>query len=103
LTWRPDDTSFTVGEHLQHIAQTEHYYRLGLFHDTWDPGILRLTEDAHRPGTLRDYFSTVRDATSKDLGTRSDADLARSMVVPHAPGEFPLRWWLWFVLEHEIH
>ena len=79
LTWRPDDSSFTVGEHLQHIAQTEHYYRLGLFHGTWDPGILRLTEDAHRPESLRDYFSTVRDATSKDLGTRSDADLARSM------------------------
>lgn len=31
------------------------------------------------------------------------ASTSSTSCVPHAPGEYPLRWWLWFVLEHEIH
>jgi uncharacterized damage-inducible protein DinB len=103
LHWRPDDDSFTVGEHLQHIAQTEDYYGGGLFRDAWDVSLIRLTEDAHSGNRLRAYFADVRRRTMEALERLTDGDLAQLTDVPHAPDRFPLRWWLWFILEHEIH
>ncbi|MFC1662500.1 DinB family protein, partial [Gemmatimonadota bacterium] len=32
-----------------------------------------------------------------------DGDLAALRSTPNASAEYPLRWWLWSVLEHEIH
>lgn len=103
LSWRPDDASFTVGEQLQHIAQTEDYYLNGLFRGSWDPALLKLTARAHDAAGLREYFAEVRRGTSAELDRLTDGDLGEQIEVPHAPGDFPLRWWLWFNLEHEIH
>lgn len=103
LSWRPDDGSFTAGEHLEHIAQTEHYYQAGLFRGRWDPTLLKLTARAHDAAGLREYFAEVRRGMSAEVDRLTDVDLGKQIEVPHAPGEFPLRWWLWFTLEHEIH
>ena len=103
LGWRPDEHSFTYGQHLQHIAQTEDYYHAGLFESRWDAEIMRGSERASDPALLRAYFEQVRTKMRDAFALLSDQELARPMKVPHAPGEFPLRWWLWFILEHEIH
>jgi uncharacterized damage-inducible protein DinB len=64
---------------------------------------MQLSAEPHDPEKLRQFFQELRAATKKELAQRSDADLATPIAVPHAPGVFPLRWWLWFILEHEIH
>ena len=67
LSWRPDTTSFTVGENLQHIAQTEDYYLNGLFRGSWDFTLLKLTASAHDAPELREYFAEVRRERQRSL------------------------------------
>jgi uncharacterized damage-inducible protein DinB len=39
----------------------------------------------------------------EDFDRLTDGMLDEIMRVPSAAAELPLRWWLWFVLEREIH
>jgi uncharacterized damage-inducible protein DinB len=52
---------------------------------------------------LRSDFTTTRAETLADFDMLTDANLDEVKQVPNIPLELPLRWWLWFVLEHEIH
>jgi uncharacterized damage-inducible protein DinB len=78
LDWRPTPDAFTLGQQLVHVAQTEDYYTRGLFAGEWRPELLRL-----------------------DAMPASELDAGRD--APHAPPGLTMRWWLWFLLEHEIH
>jgi uncharacterized damage-inducible protein DinB len=110
LAWRPTPDSFTLGQHLLHIAQTEDFYARGLFGGAWDRTLLRFdgAPSPNERAPLRDYFEAVRARTRAHLdalgdGPAADEALGRPHEAPHAPLPCTLRWWLWFVLEHEIH
>jgi uncharacterized damage-inducible protein DinB len=107
LTWRPTPESYSVGQQLLHIAQTEDYYARGLLAHDWDTQRLRLDgaamETAGSRAALRAYFQDVRAHTNRllDRLPESALDIVQSDV-PMAVVPCPLRWWLWFLLEHEL-
>jgi uncharacterized damage-inducible protein DinB len=103
LNWRPQPELFTCGQHLIHILQTERYYSRGLFHADWDATRLHFPASCPAGDALRREFETTRASTLQDFDRLTDGMLDEIMPVPNAPVELPLRWWLWFVLEHEIH
>ncbi len=103
LNWRPEPDAFSCGQQLLHIAQTEAYCFRGLFGGEWDKGVLKFPGAIPSVGELRRYFAEVRGTTSQRLESLTDADLATLHSGPNASAHYPLRWWLWFVLEHEIH
>lgn len=111
LAWRPTapghDDAFTLGQHLLHVAQTEDYYTRGLFEGAWRRDLLSLGRDATawaaERGALRAYLDAVRARTRRHLDALPDSALdAVRHDVPDAPVPCTLRWWLWFVLEHEL-
>ena len=108
LAWRPTLESFTLGQQLLHVAQTEDFYARGLFGGAWDQRLLRLDGASPSRAELRAYLTEVRERTRAHLDAlgddaRADEALGRVCDVPHAMVPCTLRWWLWFLLEHEIH
>ena len=104
LGWRPAPEAFTCGQQLLHIALTEDYYFRGVFEgDWWDKARLKLPKDGPGRDELRRYFAEVRERTKAHFAALSAADLDRATPFPNAPADLPLRWWLWFILEHEVH
>ena len=103
MLWRPQPELFTCAQHLIHILQTEKYYALGWFHDDWDATRLHFPSGPTTQEQLRLDFQATRAQTLTDFDALTDDSLGEIKRVPNAPVELPLRWWLWFVLEHEIH
>lgn len=103
LAWRPTPDSFTLGQQLVHIAQTEDYYTAGLFEGEWLSTRLRLDTAPRERAAIRAYFDEVRGRLSARLDAMSPSELDVGHDAPHAPPGVTLRWWLWFLLEHEIH
>jgi uncharacterized damage-inducible protein DinB len=109
LAWSPTPESYSVGQQLLHVAQAEDYYVRGLFERDWDPARTRLdaATEPHRATrhALRAYFDEVRARTRTHLDTLA-APAALDAVQHDVPGAvmpLTLRWWLWFLLEHELH
>jgi uncharacterized damage-inducible protein DinB len=103
LNWRPEPDAFSCGQQLLHIAQTEAYCIGGLFGGEWDTGMLKFPEAMPSIEELRRYFTEVRGTASERLESLTEVDLATPHSGPNDSASYPLRWWLWFVLEHEIH
>lgn len=103
MSWRPLAGLFTCEQHLIHILQTEQYYSRGWFHEDWDATRLHFPTQLPSKDALRIDFESTRTQTLANFDALTDGDLDRIMRVPDAPVDLPLRWWLWFVLEHEIH
>lgn len=103
LHWRPDAGAYSCGQQLLHIAQTEDYYERGFSRGEWDQRLLGFPRELPLKEELRAFFAVVRERMNGYLRALAPADLDRPLPVPHAPPGLPLRWWLWFVLEHEIH
>lgn len=103
LDWRPEPDAFSCGQQLLHIAQTEAYCFRGLFGGEWDTSVLKFPEAMPSVAALRRYFIEVREITSQRLESLTETELAAFHAGPKASANYPLRWWLWFVLEHEIH
>ena len=103
MAWRPQPELFSCGQHFVHILQTEKHYARGLFHHDWDNARLHFPASLPVISQLRSDFTTTRAETLADFDMLTDANLDEVKQVPNIPMELPLRWWLWFVLEHEIH
>ncbi|HEX5579979.1 MAG TPA: DinB family protein [Gemmatimonadaceae bacterium] len=111
LAWRPTPESFSLGQQLLHVAQCEDYYMRGLLERDWDPHLLVIgrgdgeaTARVASRAALRAYFAHVRSRTNRLLDGVTEAELGDVRTdVPGAVVACPLRWWLWFVLEHELH
>lgn len=103
LEWRPEPEAFSLGQQLVHIAQCEDYYTRGLFAGDWQPELLRFDTAPKGKEGIRAYFEDVRARYAASLDTLTEADLGAGRDAPNAPPGLTLRWWLWFVLEHEIH
>ena len=103
MLWRPQPELFTCGQHVIHILGTEQYYFHGLFHNEWNPTRLHFPTAFPSKVELWKEFEAIRARTLQAFDALTDANLSDIMHVPNAPIELPLRWWLWFILEHEIH
>lgn len=103
LDWRPTPESFSLGQQLVHIAQAEDYHMRGLFDGEWRKALLRLDAAPRGKAAIRAYFEEVRARSTKKLDALTEQDLDAGRDSPNAPPGITLRWWLWFLLEHEIH
>ena len=103
MEWRPQPELFSCGQHFVHILQTEKYYSRGLFHRDWDTTRLQFPASLCAIRDLHSDFEETRAQTLADFDALTDSNLDDIMQVPNVTVELPLRWWLWFVLEHEIH
>ena len=103
LDWRPEPDAFSCGQKLLHIAQTEAFCFRGLFGGEWDQKVVKFPEAIPSVAELRQFFTEVRDTTIRRFESLTDADLSTLHTGPNESADYPLRWWLWFVLEHEIH
>ena len=103
MHWRPQPELFTCGQHVIHILGTEQYYFHGLFKGEWDAARLHFPATFPSKPALKKEFAAIRARTLQAFDALTDVNLGDIMQVPNAPVELPLRWWLWFILEHEIH
>lgn len=103
LPWYPAISQFSFGQQFLHIAQTEQFYSHGLFDGDWDSK--RFDEPRARltRGMLREKLQEARRHTLEKLGRVDPGQFARVVQVPNIPVEWPLRSWLWYLIEHEIH
>lgn len=104
LSWRPRPDAFTCAQHFIHIIQTEEFYMPGLFEGDWQIERLRFPSMVPGKQELRARFEAARERTLRWFSTLTPERL--TAIVPPilgAPIEWPLRSWLWYVLEHEIH
>ncbi len=103
LAWYPAVAQFSFGQQFLHIAQTEDFYSHGFFAGDWDSKRFhkpnrRLTRDL-----LQSKLQEVRRYTLKHLERVEPRQLDALVQVPNIPVEWPLRSWLWYLIEHEIH
>jgi len=103
LRWRPDPTAHTCAQQLLHIAQNEDYFFRGIFGGDWNLELLRFPKEMPAKDELRRYLIEVRGRATDCLQALSPLDLDKPTPAPKGPTAFPLRWWLWLVLEHEVH
>jgi uncharacterized damage-inducible protein DinB len=103
LAWRPTPEAMTCGQQLLHIAQNEDFHERGLFAGEWDRELLRFPVPMPTKEALGAYFEEVRTRMGARLGALSPADLDAPCDHPNAPPGLPMRWWLTFLLEHEVH
>lgn len=103
LAWYPAVAQFSFGQQFFHIAQVEEFYSHGLFEGDWDAA--RLEESKARPSrdALRQKLEEARRYTLEKLGRIEAARLDAAVTVPRVPVAWPLRSWLWYLVEHEIH
>lgn len=103
LGWRPAEKAMSFGEQLLHIARVEQFYSNGFFGGVWrfemfsePPGELT------KPG-LKQRLEESRAYLFTQLGGLDPKRLDEIVTVPNVPVEWPLRGWLWYLLEHELH
>ncbi|MBI4466581.1 MAG: DinB family protein [Acidobacteria bacterium] len=103
LAWYPTISQFSFGQQFLHIAQVEEFYTHGLLEGDWDPA--RLDEPKVRVTRqgLRQKLQQARQFTLDKLGRLEAARLDAAVAVPNVPVAWPLRSWLWYLIEHEIH
>ncbi|HSM03588.1 MAG TPA: DinB family protein [Longimicrobiales bacterium] len=103
LAWRPDPDQYSLGQQLLHIAQAEDRWTQGLFEGDWSYDRVRFPEELpDAPGMLT-FFREVRRRLLDRIQGLSADDLGVRIDVPDAPARYSLRWYLWFLLEHELH
>jgi uncharacterized damage-inducible protein DinB len=103
LSWRPAEGLRSFAESFLHIAQTEEFYAHGLFESDWRFDRLKLPEGGLARATLLERLANARAFTLEKLGALDPTWLEYIVPVPNLPVHWPLRSWLWYILEHEIH
>ena len=103
LTWRPGPDYYFLCQQFIHIAQAEDFHAHGIFDDDWDIERVRLPKECWEPARIREFFEAVREFTRSHVQTMSARDMDRILTIPGTPGDWTVRSWLWFILEHELH
>ncbi len=103
LAWRPGPDQYSLGQQLLHIAQAEDRFLHGLFEDDWSYDRVRFPEVLPDGPALEAFFRRVRADLMDRLRELPPEELGRRIHVPEAPADHSLRWYLWFILEHELH
>lgn len=103
LSWRPAEGLFSFAEQFLHIAQVEDFYTRGLLGADWNFERLKKPGEPLSRFLLRQRLEQARAFTLEKLGTLDPGRLDANVSVPNIPMQFSLRWWLWYLVEHEIH
>lgn len=103
LGWKPGPEAMSCGQQLLHIAQAEDFHERGLFGGEWNRDLLRFPKPMPSKEALRARFAEVRERMGGRLAALTPADLDAPCEHPSAPSGLNLRWWLTFLLEHEVH
>jgi uncharacterized damage-inducible protein DinB len=103
LEWRPAPDQYSLGQQLLHVAQAEDRFVQGLFQGDWSYDRVRFPEVLPDAATLRAFFRRVRTDLLERIRDLSPEELGRKIHVPEMPADHSLRWYLWFILEHELH
>ena len=103
LAWRPQDGLWSFTEQFLHIAQTEDFYAHGLFENDWKLERFQPPAEPLTRPMLRQRLGEMRAFTLAKLTALAPAHLDDIVAVPNIPIQWPLRSWLWYVVEHEIH
>ncbi|HVZ41788.1 MAG TPA: DinB family protein [Candidatus Kapabacteria bacterium] len=88
---------------FMHIAQVEEFHITGLFQDRWDFGGVRPPADPPTRRRVQAELAATRSVTLDAIASLAEEDLTRSIAAPGIPASWPLRSWLWYLVEHEIH
>lgn len=103
LAWFPSRSQFSVAEQFAHIAQVEEFYAQGLLAGEWDPSRLEPPKVRFTKEQLRQKLEQTRQRTLARLGQLEPGRLEAIVSVPGVPVQWPLRSWLWYMVEHEVH
>lgn len=103
LSWRPHDGAWSFAQQFLHIAQTEEYYAHGVFESAWNEERFHLPAEPLTRPLLRRRLEETRAFLLARLDGLALARLAEIVRVPNIPIQWPLRSWLWYLVEHEIH
>lgn len=103
LPWYPAIAQFSFAQQFYHIAQVEEFYARGLFDGDWDLNRIGEPKERLTQPMLRRKLEETRQFTLSKLDRLEAGKLEASVSVPHVPVEWPLRSWLWYLVEHEIH
>jgi uncharacterized damage-inducible protein DinB len=100
LQWRSHERTRTLGQQLMHVAEVEHYYITGLLDGIWefDPPDPFITAES-----LEFRLVMEKERTLERLYELDRVAIARLVDVPNIPVQWPVRSWLWYIVEHEIH
>lgn len=103
LVWRPADKAMTFGEQLLHIAQVEDFYAHGLLGGVWRMELFEKPPQTLTKEFLKGRLVGERTYLLEQLGRLEPKQLDEIARVPNVPVDWPLRGWLWYLVEHEIH
>jgi uncharacterized damage-inducible protein DinB len=103
LEFRPRENLWSLGQVARHIANTEDGwfgYVAWRKYPEWPPDLT--AEDAPTVGSIQARLREAHARTEDFLAPLSEVDLEQVIRAPWGD-EFPLKWVVWHVLEHEIH
>ena len=103
LAWYPAIAQFSFGQQFFHIAQVEEFYSHGLFDADWNPARLEKPAGRLSREQLQQKLEAARRFTLEWLARLEAPQLDTAVTVPNVPVTWPLRSWLWYLVEHEIH
>jgi uncharacterized damage-inducible protein DinB len=103
LPWFPAQAQFSFAEQFLHIAQVEEFYARGLLEGDWNASRFDPPAERQTRETLRRKLEETHKRTFAQLDTLESGKLDAIVSVPKVPVEWPLRSWLWYLVEHEIH
>lgn len=103
LPWFPAIAQFSFAQQFLHIAQVEEFYARGLFEGDWDLNRIGEAKERLTLEKLRQKLEETRQFTLERLERLEPGRLDAPVSVPNIPVEWPLRSWLWYLVEHEIH
>jgi uncharacterized damage-inducible protein DinB len=103
LDWRPAAGLRSFAEQFLHIAQTEEFYTRGLFSDDWNMTSYARPATAITRELVLNKLAEVRTYSLARLAELEPSQLGSAKSVPGIPVPWPLRGWLWYLVEHEVH
>lgn len=108
LDWRPGDNLRSFAEQLLHIAQVEDFYLHGLVDGDWDFARLAKPTPSDTRQSLDKRLRESQEMAQQKLSALHPSRLDQPVDVPDGQGgripvDWPLRGWLWFLVEHEVH
>ena len=103
MRWRPGPDHYTLGQQFLHIAQAEDFQIRGVLFGDWDYDRVRFPSHELSVEDLREMLSETGSRTVAALDRLDEGRLEKLVNLPSGEGAETLRWWLWLLVEHEVH
>lgn len=102
LTFVPFKGSWSIGQIMLHIGDTENYWIHMIVRHEIDPWTSYRLADYPTTSAIKEVLKSVREKTIAFLTSIDENDLDKEHKTPDGQ-PYTLRWILWHVFEHEIH